>query len=329
LADAHELLPLVRKKVGDFLYPYGSFPNDPFEQHEGYETEYQSGGGGGDSEDEGGERYRTEILVSAEKLVPLFVELCELLPPRVHVSLERASADMYSRWDEFVSDEVERSEFLDIFHAYRFAFAEDGNLGLGAFATDPAVEVFLGSHKEIVVFARDRAPVAEILRRHRVEACALDPYYRHDHQHVPLTDYRGLRGAQFDYLHVADVVRHALDMELQEDDANVDDDGQPLGLVPWHAVVVASAARRARAHRRANRAFVQEFGLTAASRAEARELLERRLAQDGHSLHSIEELFRVDITILPGHIRPAAESLQRAGIWWVGEKTDADPHPGA
>jgi hypothetical protein len=325
LADAHELLPLVRKKVGDFLYPYGAFPDADFQQREGYETEYQTPS---DDEEGDGERYRTEILVSAEKLVPLFVDLCELLPPRVHVSLERASADMYSRWDEFVSDEVDRSEFLDVFNAYRFAFAEDGNLGLGAFASHPAVEVFLGSHKEIVVFARERTAVAEILRRHRVEACALDPYYRHDHQHVPLTDYRGLRGAQFDYLHVADVVRHALGMQLQEDDDNVDDDGQPLGLVPWHAVVIASAARRARAHRRANRAFVQEFGLTAASRGEARELLERRLAQDGHALHSVEELFRVDVSILPAHVRPVPAALEKPGIWWVGDKTDAEPHPG-
>jgi hypothetical protein len=137
-----------------------------------------------------------------------------------------------------------------------------------------------------------------------------------------------LRGAEFDYLHVADVVRHALDMELQEDEANVDDEGRPLGLVPWHAVVIASAVRRARSHRRANRAFVQEFGLTAASRAEARELLERRLDHDGYTLHAIEELFRVDITILPAHVRPAPPALERAGIWWVGDKTDAEPRPG-
>lgn len=325
MADAHDLLPLVRKKVGDFLYPYGSFPDADFEQHEGFETEYQTPEG---DEDEAGERYRTEILVSAEKLVPLFLDLCELLPERVHVSLERASADLYSRWDEFVSEEVERRDFLEIFRAYQFAFSEDGNLGIGAFAHEPAVEVFLGSHKEIVVFAPERGPVAEILRRHGLEPRALDPYYRHDHQHLPLADYRGLRGAQYDYLHVADVVRHALGMQLQEDDEEVDADAKPLGLLPWHAVVVASAARRARAHRRANRAFVQEFGVTAASRAEARALLERRLAQDGHTLHSIEELFRVDVTTLPQHIRPSPEALQKPGIWWVGDKTDAEPHPG-
>jgi hypothetical protein len=324
LADAHDLLPLVRKKVGDFLYPYGSFPDTEFEQHEGYETEYQT-----PHDDDEGERYRTEILVSAEKLVPIFLDLCELLPSRIHVSLERASADLYSRWDEFVSEEVDRADFLEIFKAYRFAFTEDGNLGVGAFARQTGVEVFLGSHKEIVVFAPERGPVAEILRRHGLEPRDLDPYYRHDHQHLPLTDYRGLRGAQFDYLHVADVVRHALGMQLQEDDdEQVDEDGKPLGLMPWHAVVIASAARRARAHRRANRAFVQEFGVTAANRAEARELLERRLAQDGHTLHSIEELFRIDVTSLPQHVRPTAEALARPGIWWVGDKTDAEPHPG-
>jgi hypothetical protein len=209
VSDVHDRLPFVRKKVGDFLYPYGAFPDDDFEQQEGYESEYQTPNG---EEDSGTERYRVEAMVSAEKLVPLFLDLCELLPPRVFVSLERSSADMYSRWDEFVSEETDRDEFLEVFRAYQFAFAEDGNLGIGAFAQDPPIEVFLGSHKELVVFTPDRKPVIDTLRKHGVESRPLDLYYRRDHSHLALTDYRGLRGPQFDFLHVADVVRHALDM---------------------------------------------------------------------------------------------------------------------
>lgn len=322
MSDAQDLLPLVRKKVGEFLYPYGSFPDDAFEQVEGFETEYQS-----DDADEDGPRYRIEILVSAEKLVPLFLDLCRFLPSRVFVSMERASADMYSRWDEYLSEEVSSAEFLEMFRAYQTAFAEDGNLALGAFAHEPPVEVFLGSHKEIVVFVGDRKPVLEVLKRHGLEPLELDPYYRYDHQHVALTGYRGMRGPHFDYLHVADVVRHAFEMELQEDEENVDDEGRPLGLVAWHAVVLIVPARRARAARRRTRAFVQEFGLTAQSRREARELLERRLAADGYALSNVEEMFRVDTSILPAHVRPEPRALERAGIWWVGEKTDADLHP--
>jgi hypothetical protein len=113
VSEVHDLLPLQRKKVGSFLYPYGAFPDDEYEQQEGFETEYQTP----DGEEPVGERYRTEALVSAEKLVPLFLDLCELLPERVFVSLERASADVYTRWDEFVSDEVPRQEFLEVFKA--------------------------------------------------------------------------------------------------------------------------------------------------------------------------------------------------------------------
>lgn len=324
MSEAHEMMPLVRKKVGDFLYPYGSFPDEAFEQHEGYETEYQTPEG---DEDAGGERYRIEILVSAEKLVPLFLDLCALLPEDVHVSLERASADVYSRWDEYVSDVVGKDEFLEIFKAYQTAFSEDGNLGIGAFAPEPQVEVFMGSHKELVVFTSGRKTVTEILKRHRVEPCTLDPYYRHDHQHVSLTEYRGMRASQFDYLHVADVARHALGMQLQEDDENVDEDGKALGLVPWHAVVLITPLPRARARRRSGRAFVQEFGLTASSRREAHELLDRRLLTDGYVLDGVEELFRVDLEALPAHVRPATEALEKAGIWWVGEKSDADLRP--
>ena len=224
----HDLLPFVRKKVGDFLYPYGAFPDDDFEQHEGYESEYQTPTG---EDDPTGERYRIEALVSAEKLVPLFLDLCQLLPARVFVSLERSSADMYSRWDEFVSDEVDREEFLEIFRGYQFAFAEDGNLGIGAFAQDPPIEVFLGSHKEVVVFSPDRKPVLELLRKHGVEPRELDLYYRRDHTHLALTDYRGLRGPQFDFLHVADVVRHALGM-VDGLDENFDEAAN-LGLGAW------------------------------------------------------------------------------------------------
>src|SRR5262249_26424593 len=227
-----------------------------------------------------------------------------------------------SRWDEYVSDEVGRDEFFEMFKSYRTAFVEDGNLGIGAFGTEPPFEVFLGSHKEIVVFAPERKPVVDILKRHGLRACELDPYYRHDHQHVALTGYRGLRGAQFDYLHVADVVRHALGMELQEDEENVDEDGRPLGLVAWHAVVVLTARPRRGVRRRGNHTFVQEFGLTARSRREARELLEGRASEDGLVLRTVEELFRIDIEALPAHVQPAREVLQQSGIWWAGDKSD-------
>jgi hypothetical protein len=190
------------------------------------------------------------------------------------------------------------------------------------------VEVFLGSHKELVVFSPDRKAVSEVLRRHGVPPSKLDFYYRRDHTHLALTDYRGLRGPQFDYLHVADAVRHNLDMQLQQDeDENVDDEGNPLGLVPWHAVVIAVPLRRARARRRTNRSFLQEYGLTAGSRREARELLQRRLERDGYRLQSLEELFRVDVEALPPAVRPPAEAVSKPGIWFVGEKSDADdPH---
>ena len=108
------------RRWGDFLYSYGTFPDDDFEQREGYETEYQTADG------EEGQRYRTEVLVSAEKLVPLFLDLVGLLPDRVFVSLERASADLYRRWDEFTSAETSRTRFLEVFQKHHVVFTEDG-----------------------------------------------------------------------------------------------------------------------------------------------------------------------------------------------------------
>jgi hypothetical protein len=324
LSQTHELLPLIRKKVGDFLYPYGAFPDEDYEQAEGYESDYFTSG----DDDPMGDRYRCVTVVSAEKLVPLFVELCALLPSRVHVVLERASEDVYTERDVFLSEsEVEREQFIDVFKAFEFTFAEDGMLGIGAFGHEIPLEIFLADHKEIVLFAPEIGPVTDILKAHGLKARKLEYFYERSHTHLALTQYRGLRGAQFDYIHVADRVRHLFGMHLQQDDDhNIDSEGNPLGLVPWRAIVVLTPSRRARAGRRRNRHFLQEFFLTAQNRRQARELLEARLERDGFVLQSLDELFRIDVADLPADVRPAPELLHRPGIWYVGDKTETDVH---
>ncbi len=321
---AHELLPLIRKKVGGFLYPYGAFPDDDYEQPEGYESDYFTP----DGDDPMGDRYRTVVMVSAEKIVPVFVDLCQLLPPRVHAVMERASEDVYTERDIFLSEsELEREQFLEVLRAYEFAFAEDGMLGIGAFGHEVPIEIFMADHKEIVVFSPELGPVTDIMRKHGIQARKLEYFYEKSHTHLALTQYRGLRGEQFDYLHVADAVRHLFGMQLQQDEEeNVDAEGNPLGLVAWRAIVLLTPARRARAGRRRSRHFLQEFFLTAESRREARKLLEERLERDGFDLHSLDELFRIDVQDLPHEVRPPQSQLERAGIWYVGDKTETDVH---
>lgn len=324
MSQAHELLPLIRKKVGNFLYPYGAFPDDDYEQPEGYEADYFTPEG----DDPMGDRYRTIVMVSAEKIIPVFLDLCALLPSHVHAVMERASEDVYTERDIFMSEsELELERFTEVFRAYEFALAEDGMLGIGAFGHDPALEIFMADHKEIVVFSPELGPVTDVMRKHGVQPRKLEYFYERSHTHLALTQYRGLRGPQFDYLNVADAVRHMFGMQLQQDDEeNVDADGNPLGLVAWRAIVVLTPSRRARAGRRRSRHFLQEFFLTAASRREARELLEERLERDGFTLQSLDELFRIDVQDLPRDVRPADENLERAGIWYVGDKTETDVH---
>ena len=323
MSQAQELLPLIRKKVGSFLYPYGTFPDEDYEQIEGYESDYFTA----PDEEAVGDRYRTVVVVSAEKLVPLFLDLCALLPEQVHVVLERASEDIYTERDVFLSDsEVTREQFMEVFKTYQFAFAEDGMLGLGAFGHEMPFELFLADHKEIVVFAPELAPVTAVLQQHGLKSCKLEYFYERSHTHLALTQYRGLRSAQFDYLHVADTLRHVFGMNLQQDDEqNLDDEGRPLGLVPWRAIVMVTPQRRAHTRRR-SRSFVQEFFLCARSRREARELLEQQLERDGFALQSLDELFRIDLQDLPVEARPAAAQLERPGIWYVGERTETDVH---
>ena len=324
MSQAHELLPLIRKKVGGFLYPYGSFPDDDYEQPEGYESDYFTP----DGDDPMGDRYRTVVMVSAEKIVPVFLDLCALLPEKVHAVMERASEDVYTERDIFLSGvELDLEHFVEVFRAYEFALSEDGMLGIGAFGHEVPLEIFLADHKEIVVFTPELGPVADIMRKHGIKACKLEFFYEQSHTHLALTQYRGLRGAQFDYLHVADAVRHLFGMELQQDDdGNVDADGNPLGLVAWRAIVVLTPSRRARAGRRRSRHFLQEFFLTADSRREARELLEERLERDGFALQSLDELFRIDVQDLPHEVRPSDDQLTRPAIWYVGDKTETDVH---
>lgn len=324
MSQAPELLPLVRKKVGSFLYPYGSFPDEDYEQMEGYESDYFTSA----DEETIGERYRTVIVLSAEKLVPVFLELCQLLPERVHVVMERASEDLYTERDVFLSDsEVTREQFIEVFRAYEFTFAEDGMLGLGAFGHDVPTEVFMADHKEIVVFGPELGTVTAILKRHGLQPAKLEFYYEHSHTHLALTQYRGLRGAQFDYLSVADALRHMFGMSLQlDDEQNVDDEGRPLGVVPWRAIALVTPSRSARAVRRRGRRFVQEFFLSAASRREARELLEKRIEHEGFLLHSLEELFRIDVQDLPSELRPPSSVLGAPGVWYAGERTVTSVH---
>ncbi|MFQ5600673.1 MAG: hypothetical protein ACE5G2_08965 [Candidatus Krumholzibacteriia bacterium] len=324
MSEFHELLPLIRKKVGSFLYPYGAFPDDEYEQEEGYESDYFTP----DSDDPMGDRYRTVAVASAEKLVPLFLDLCELLPESVQVVLERASEDVYTERDVFLSESrVDRGQLMEVFQAYEFTLTEDGMLGIGAFSYDAPLEIFMADHKEIVVFSPELGPVTDVLIHHGLKSRKLEFFYERSHTHLALTEYRGLRGPQFDYLHVADALRHVFGLQLQQDEEqNVDDEGNPLGLVAWRAIVVLASNRRARAGRRSNRSFVQDFFLTAESRREARELLEQRLERDGFILQSLDELFRIDAQQLPVHVRPSQESLARPGIWYVGDKTETDVH---
>jgi hypothetical protein len=324
LSKAHELLPLIRKGVGGFLYPYGAFPDDDYRQAEGYESDYFTP----DGDDPMGDRYRTVTMVSAEKIVPLFLDLCELLPDKVHAVMERASEDVYTERDIFLSEsELDLDQFVEVFRAYEFAFAEDGMLGIGAFGHELPLEIFMADHKEIVVFSPELGPVTDIMRKHGIQPRKLEYFYERSHTHLALTQYRGLRGAQFDYLHVADAIRHMFGMELQQDEEqNVDADGNPLGLVAWRALVVLTPSRRARAGRRRSRHFVQEFFLTAASPRKARELLEERLERDGFALQSLDELFRIDVHDLPAEVHPVDEQLARPGIWYVGDKTETDVH---
>lgn len=318
--DGHERRPLIRKKVGDFLFPYGSFPDEDIAQIEGYQTEFFTP----PTEDRMGDRYRTVAMASAEKIGPLFLDLCALLPARLHVVVERASEDVYTDRDVFISDiEVDADDFIEVFKAYEFTFCEDGQIGVGAFGPDQPFELFLSDHKEIVIFSDDVEPVHEVLRRHGLQSVTLEYYYDRPHQHLSLVEYRGLRSSQFDYLHVVEAMRQVFHMSQRlEEEPTVDEDGLPVGLVPWRAFVVVHPVRRARASRRGLRSFGQEFLLTAESRSEAQDLLEQRLARDGYSLQSLNELFRFDLSTLPREARPAAGVLDKPGIWFVGDRRE-------
>ena len=320
MLDGHERRPLIRKKIGDFLFPYGSFPDEEIEQGEGYETEFFTP----PNEDQMGDRYRTVVMVSAEKIGPLFLDLCALLPARVHVVVERASEDVYTDRDVFVSEiEVEAEEFVEVFKAYEFTFCEDGQIGVGAFGAAQPFELFLSDHKEVVIFAEEVEPVHAILRRHGLTAVELQYYYDHAHQHLSLVEYRGLRSGQFDYLHVVEALRQVFHMSQRlEEEPTVDEDGLPVGLVPWRAFVVVHPVRRARASRRGLRSFGQEFLLTAKSRSQAQDLLEQRLERDGYSLQSLNELFRFDLGTLPREVQPASGVLNKPGIWFVGDRRE-------
>ena len=160
-------------------------------------------------------RYQFTVAVSAAHVPELFARLGALLPERVRVVFEipgRTPSDE-EVCEVYLSDAVERDEFLEAFAAHDFLFSQDGMIGFGALSEDERTELFLDDHKLLYFYSVDQEGPERALASCGVPSCSrLRHFAELSHVHNSLAS----RGRGEDYLDVFDEFKRAFNLQWLE-----------------------------------------------------------------------------------------------------------------
>lgn len=239
--------------MGDFAFPLGVYPVEEMEPVRGYLVEFEPADGdneGGDWE-EWPDRYVYDIVVSAERIEPLWRQLVRLLPPRVYPILDFMGRDAYREVDPYISYElVGLDRVVDAMRTYRDFFFEDGLVGFGAACDDPFVYLFVDEHKILTVRVgtERREKVEQLLEAFgipEVEEPQGADSAAHEHRGVLIAPPERPELLSAD--EILERVREDWRLVLNIDpETNIDDEGKPLGETAWRCVVrVASEGQPA------------------------------------------------------------------------------------
>jgi hypothetical protein len=246
-----------RVEMNGFRFPLGVYPVETMEPKPGYRLEFEpadTGGSGFEDEDfsdEWPDRYVFDIVISAERVEPLFRQLVPLLPGRVYPILDFIGHDAYREVDPYIARVLIGTEWLlDAVRACRPFFFEDGMCGFGALSDDPFVHLFVDEHKIITV--RCEPDMKERFERvlaafdlQETEEPAGADSAAHEHRNVLWTpeDRPDLLSAE----EILEDLRDAWQLDLNVDTTrNVDDQGRDLGITPWRCVVRNEGEARTR-----------------------------------------------------------------------------------
>ena len=261
---------IERVVIDGFSFPLGVYPVEPMAPKAGYTVEFEPSDGGddapptsasqvdapGDTADEserasGGweewpDRYKFDIVLSAERVEPLVRALLALLPGRIYPILDYLGLDAYREVDPYISYELVGMErFIDALRRYRAFFFEDGLCGFGAMIDEPFLYIFVDEHKIITIRAEPelKDKIERLLHAFDLEPCE-DPAgadsASHEHRAVLVT-----ADDRPDLLTVDEIVEHLRDewrLVLNVDpETNLDEEGHDVGLTPWHCLIRVAA----------------------------------------------------------------------------------------
>lgn len=245
---------IERVVVDGFAFPLGVYPVEPMTPRPGYRVEFEpadSGDSEGEFVDEWPDRYVFDVVISAERVRPLLMQLIPLLPGRVYPILDFIGHDAYREIDPYIAQDLVGTDWLlDAVRACGPFFFEDGMCGFGALSDEPFLHLFVDEHKIITIRCEpdmkdrfERALAAFDLKP--VDEPAGADAAAHEHRNVLWTpeDRPDLLSAE----EIVEDLRDAWRLELNVDvTQNVDEAGRELGVTPWRCVVRTEAEGRTR-----------------------------------------------------------------------------------
>lgn len=260
---------LQRSEIEGYKFPLGIEPVSLPAPKQGYTLEYTPG------EDPDPDTYAFHVVVSHDRLRPLILDAFELLPEEVVPIVEIGSRDAYRALDVYIAQEpLPIEHFLRVWNRFEKLLLEDGSLGAGANAEEPFIEIFLDTWKGLMINVPIgmRREVERLLARHGLrEVLETWPHDLERSQDAPSKLREVLVTVDSESPDLDEILlqlREEWGLELDVDpEVNVDDNGRRLGMVLWHAVVLASLDGR-----RAKGAYLT-FWVTAANLAEVERLI--------------------------------------------------------
>ncbi len=280
---------LKRSEVEGYQFPLGIEPISMPAPKQGYILEYAPG------EEDDPDTYAFHVVVSHDRLGALIHDAFEFLPNEVVPIVEIGSRDAYRALDIYLGTEpIETRSFLKVWKRFESLLLEDGSIGAGASAEQPFVEVFLDTWKGLLINVpiRMRREVEQMLARHGLREVLETWPHDIEHSPEPPSQLREVLRTEDDQSPDLDEIllqlREEWQLELDVDpDGNVDESGKRLGMVLWHAIVLA-----VRQDRRGKGAYIT-FWATAGSLAEMERLVNDHV-EDEMPQWSCEGFFSVD-----------------------------------
>jgi hypothetical protein len=235
---------IQRIAMDGFSFPLGVYPVEPMHPRAGYRADFEpSDGGEEDGQwEEWPDRYVYEIVITAERLEPLVRSLLSLMPGRIYPILDVLGRDAFREVDPYISyDLVGMDRVLDALRRYRGYFFEDGLCGFGAMSDEPFMYLFVDEHKIVTVRAEPhyKERVEKVLAAFDLELVE-DPAgadaAAHEHRAVLATSED--RPDLLDEDELTELLRDEWRLVLNVDpESNLDEEGKPLGIVPWHCIL--------------------------------------------------------------------------------------------